>query len=75
MAASAVFFLMKKFLIFIFLLTVLIVAEYYFFIEMFSQKRALVLLPSLLVMALSIYGIFRFAKKNIIPPKHGSHHN
>jgi hypothetical protein len=66
---------MKKFLIFIFLLTVLIVAEYYFFIEMFSQKRAVILLPGLLVMGLSIYAIFRFAKKNIINPKHGSHHN
>jgi len=66
---------MKKFLIFIFFLTILIVAEYYFFIEMFSQKRAVVLMAGLLIMSLAIYAIFRFAKKNIINTKHTSHHN
>ncbi len=66
---------MKKFLVFILFLTVLIVAEYYFFTEMFAQKRILVLLPSLLVMILSIYAIFRFAKKDIINTKHSSRHN
>ena len=66
---------MKKFLIFIFFLTVLIIAEYYFFIEMFSQKRVIVLMPGLLVMALAIYAIFRFAKKNIVSTKHTSRHS
>jgi hypothetical protein len=66
---------MKKFLIFILFLTVLIVAEYYFFIEMFAQKRIFILLPSLLLMGVSIYGIFRFAKRNILNTKHTSSHN
>ena len=66
---------MKKFLIFIFLLTVLIIAEYYFFIEIFSQNRTIVLLPGFLVMALAIYAIFRFAKKNILNTKPTSRHN
>ncbi|MGZ3848415.1 MAG: hypothetical protein ACXVMS_10910 [Flavisolibacter sp.] len=66
---------MKKFLIFILFLTVLIVAEYYFFTEMLSRKRTLVLMPSLVLVIIAIYGIFRFAKKNIINTKHTQSHN
>ena len=66
---------MKKFLIFILFLTVLIIAEYYFFVEVFSQKRTVILLPSLLIMGLSIFGIFRFAKKRFINTNHTTHHS
>lgn len=65
---------MKKFIQFILFLFVLIVSEYYFFIELFAQKRAWVLLPSLLVMGGAIYGILRFAKKTIISSKGSASH-
>lgn len=60
---------MKKFMVFILFLTLLIVAEYYFFVELFSQRRMLVLLPGLMLMGGAILGIFRFAKKTILAPK------
>ena len=62
---------MKKFITYIFFLTVLIISEYYFFTEIFSQKRMPVLMASSLVMLATIFGIFRFAKKNIINAKQG----
>jgi hypothetical protein len=66
---------MKRFLLFILFLTVLIAAEYYFFTELFSEKRLAVLLPSLLIMAVSIFGIFRFAKKTLSQSKQTVHHS
>jgi len=62
---------MKKFITYIFFLTVLIISEYYFFTEIFAQKRLPVLMASSMVMLATIFGIFRFAKKNIINTKQG----
>ena len=57
---------MKKFILFILFISLLILSEYYFFVEVFSEKRVAVLLPSLVLMILSLFGIFRFAKRNIL---------
>lgn len=59
-------FFMKKFLIFIFLITILIMGEYYFINEVFAQRRLLVMGTSLFVIIVSVYTIFRFAKKRFI---------
>jgi hypothetical protein len=60
---------MKRFLIFILFLGFLILAEIYFLTEIFSKKRVLIMLPSLLIALISIIAIFRYFKKYILPSK------
>ena len=66
---------MKKFLIFILFSVLLVISVYFLFTELFSSKRFLVLMLSLVGAIACIYGSHRFFKKYIIHSKQPEPHS
>jgi hypothetical protein len=60
---------MKKFVIFILFSVLLIISAYFLFNELFSNKRLLILMPSLLGTIGCIYATHRIFKKYILHSK------
>ena len=61
---------MKRFVIFILIISCLILSSHYFFTEIFSERRPLVLGLSFVLILSSVFGVMKFAKRNIINTKH-----
>lgn len=66
---------MKKFLIFILFSVLLIVSAYFLFSELFSYKRFIVLLLSLVGTLVCIYATHRIFKKYILHSKQPEAHS
>jgi hypothetical protein len=62
-------FYMKKFLVFISFLLLLITCEYFLVTELFTQKRPLILVISLLGSVIFIFAAYRFFKKYFLSAK------
>ena len=67
--------IMKKFIVFILFSILLIVSAYFLFNELYSQKRILVLMLSLVGTIFCIYATHRFFKKNILQTKQPEPHS
>jgi len=67
--------IMKKFIVFILFSILLIVSAYFLFNELYSQKRIVVLMLSLVSAIFCIYATHRFFKKYILQSKQTEPHS
>jgi hypothetical protein len=67
--------IMKKFIVFILVSILLIISAYLLFNELYSQKRILVLMLSLVGTIFCIYATHRFFKKYILQSKQAEPHS